>query len=295
MDWHKCGQSFIQIVEDQSFTKAATNLYTSSSSLSKHINWLEEQLGVQLLQRTTRKLDLTVEGEYFYEQAKLLLNDWEDLKEKVRSQSNEPRGILTIGISVIFSNLYIAPLLPSLLALYPELKINVRTLTYPLLHNVDHLDLYFSHKSPDFFSVNMDHHVIGQAYLKMFASPDYLLKNGTPKTLEDLSTHNCLMSTGSDSPHAWEFEKGGSIQVTGNFMSDNSSTLVKAAVAGLGIVFTSPLAFNDELEGALVPVLPEHHSRAWTIYAYYPKLKTLPFKTQSFLNYVEDKLRSALK
>ncbi|WP_299496266.1 LysR family transcriptional regulator [uncultured Shewanella sp.] len=295
MDWHKCSQSFIQIVEDQSFTQAANHLYTSSSALSKHINWLEDQLGVQLLQRTTRRLDLTLEGEYFYEQAKSLLNEWQDLKETVRNQSDEPRGVLTIGISVIFSSLYIAPLLPRLLEQYPELTINVKTLTYPLLYHVENLDLYFSHKSPDFFSVNMDHHVIGQAHLKLFASPTYLQEKGTPQTLADLSKHNCLMSMGSDAPQVWAFDNGETVAIQGNLISDNSTTLIKAAVAGLGIVFASPTAFNDEVKGALVPVLPEHQSQTWTIYAYYPKLKTLPFKTQSFLDYVEDKLRSALK
>lgn len=295
MDWHKCSQSFIQIVEDQSFTKAASHLYSSSSALSKHINWLEDQLGVQLLQRTTRRLDLTLEGEYFYEQAKSLLNDWHELKETVRNQSDEPRGVLTIGISFIFSSLYIAPLLPRLLEQYPDLTINVKTLTYPLLYHVENLDLYFSHKSPDFFSVNMDHHVIGQAHLKLFASPNYLQKNGVPKTLADLSEHNCLMSMGNDAPQVWEFDNGETVAIGGNLISDNSTTLIKAAVAGLGIVFASPMAFNDEAKGSLVPVLPEHQSKTWTIYAYYPKLKVLPFKTQSFLDYVEDKLRNVLK
>ncbi|ODN43123.1 LysR substrate-binding domain-containing protein [Piscirickettsia litoralis] len=294
MDWHKCAQSFIQIVEDQSFAKAARSLYSSSSALSKHINWLEDQLGVQLLQRTTRRLDLTAEGECFYRQAKQLLNEWEQLKETVCNKSNEPRGMLTVGISVVFGNRYIIPLLPELLALYPQLKINVKTLTYPVLHNIENLDLYFSHKPPDFFSSNMDHHTISDAYLQMFASPDYLAEYGTPSQLADLKGHNCLLSTGNDTPNRWEFENGKSVQVQGNLIADNNGALIKAAVAGLGIIFTSPLAFANELKGSLVPVLPELHSPRWAIYAYYPKRKTLPLKTQAFLNYIEEKLQDIL-
>ncbi|MGJ3495021.1 D-malate degradation protein R [Piscirickettsia salmonis] len=294
MDWHKCAQSFIHIVEDQSFAKAARRLYSSSSALSKHISWLEEQLGVQLLRRTTRRLSLTSEGECFYQRAKQLLGDWADLKESIRNTYNQPVGILSIGISVVFGSLYIVPLLPELLEKFSRLKINVKTLNYPLLSNIDTLDLYFSHKSPDFFSDAMDHRIIAHTHLQIFATPSYLAKHGTPITLADLQDHNCLLSMGHEHPNKWEFAGAAPITVQGNLIADNNSIAVKAATAGLGLLFTSPLALSPEKKKHLVPVLPNYHSPRWTIYAYYPKLKTLPLKTQAFLSYIENKLEDTL-
>lgn len=289
MDWHKCSESFIHIVDSQSFTKAARERFTSGSALSKHVNWLESQLGVQLLQRTTRHLELTEEGEHFYLQARQLLEEWYNLKESLSNRSNEPHGTLNIGLSIILGNHYIAPLLPKLLTQYTHLKINLKTLTYPLSINLESLDICISHKSPDVFSEAMAHRVLGEYHLHVFASPDYLKKHGTPQSLEDLKQHNCLLNAGSNYPGRWEFENN-PVQVQGNLTADNGGALVKAAVSGLGLIFTSPFVIANEPEAALTMVLPEHRSSQWNVYAYYPKRKKLPLKTKFFLDYIASRL-----
>ena len=291
MDWHKCSESFIHIVEQQSFAAAARKRFTSSSALSKQINWLEAQLGVQLLQRTTRHLELTDEGQHFYHQAKQLLEEWHHLQESCRNQSNQLHGVLNLGLSVILGNHYVMPLLPAFLTQHPHVKIQLTTLTYPLTTiNLEHLDVYVSHKPPEAFSEHLDHRVLGTSHLHVFASPIYLKNHNPPHTPTDLKHHNCLLNAGSDHPHRWQFEQE-TINVQGNLIADNGGALVRAAVAGLGLLFTSPLVAAKEAKGSLETVMPAYRSPPWNTYAYFPKRKKLPLKTATFLDYIEENLQ----
>ena len=290
MDWHKCSENFVRIVENKSFAEAARRRFTSSSALSKQVNWLEAQLGVQLLQRTTRHLELTESGTQFYHKAKHLLEEWYELKESLRNQSDEPRGILNIGLSVILGNNYIVPLLPLFLSKHPFLKVNLATLTYPLTMSLEALDVCISHKAPEFFSDSLNYRVLGELCFFVFASPAYLKQYGTPRTPDELKQHNCLLNTGQNVLNRWDFEQG-SVPVEGNLTADNGRAIVKAAAAGLGLIFTSPFSVTSiEDQGSLVKIMPEYHSAPCKIYAYYPKRKRVSLKTELFLGHIEETL-----
>ena len=255
---------FVRSVEGGGFTAAARALGLTPSAVSKVITRLETRLGVRLLNRTTRSLSLTAEGEQYYQRAQRILGEIEDAEREVTAGRVAPRGVLRMHVSVAFGLNQLPPVLPQFLARYPQVEL-VMTVTDRVVDLVDEgVDLAVRlGRLPDSSLVARR---ICDIERVICAAPGYLRKHGTPRQPEDLLKHNCLRLSEQPRLSFWPFDDPAApqgvrtIEVRGNFSATNAETLVQMAVQGLGIVRLADLTVGPALQdGRLVRVLDDVH------------------------------------
>ena len=284
---------FARVVQQRSFTRAAKQLDTSTSAVSKRIARLEARLGTSLLTRTTRHVSPTEAGLALYEHCLCILHEVEDAESIVADLNATPRGLLRVSAPVYFGERHVAPLLAELTRRYPELR----------------LELSLSDRFVDLASEGFDLAVrIGRLSgnslgvrklvrdpLVACAAPAYLDRRGTPQHPRDLVEHDCLRYTLSSQRGRWRFGGSGGetlyIPVTGSFDSDHSGALREAAVAGIGIVYLPRFYLAEAIErGALLRILGGFSPPPIDIQAIYPSRKLVPPKTRACLDFLAQEL-----
>lgn len=287
MDWLMCAKTFNTVVEVDGFAKAARQLYTTASAVSKRVAWLEEMLGVQLLSRTTRHLQLTDAGQRFHERTQPLLEEWDAIKSEVSDMITQPQGVLTVGLRTS-GNAFAYAKMNEFLARYPLVSIQLKQMNHRVDLFGEGIDVFIC---PDNVLHNLDalETITLLPYQQaLFASPDYLAKHSEPKSLAELERHNCLTLASTEDANTWSFD-GESVAVSGNFCSDEADALIKAAVDGLGVVRTSTVMIPELLQtGKLVPVLPQYQTEPKQLCVYYPRQRYVPLKTTAFLEYLQE-------
>lgn len=290
MDWITCAKSYVTVVDMGSLAQAATKLNTSSSALSKRLAWLENQLGVQLLKRTTRNLTMTDAGRLFYQRGKLLLDDWTQLVSETTSTYGEVSGVLRIGAPLATGSRLLVNNIGEFLSTYPNIQVELHTLAPGQLPDPN-LDVVITRELADFNSASFIATKLFDFQPRFFASPSYLAQHPPIAEPEQLMHHNCLLYGSSSLPQEHEFEHGRRLRLSGNFVSPNPEALVNAAVAGLGIILVGDVTIRKELDqGLLVPVLPEVRQPTSAAYAYYPKLDFHHTKTRLFIDFLKQKV-----
>ena len=284
---------FAHVIQQRSFTRAAHELDTSTSAVSKRIARLERRLGASLLTRTTRHVSPTEAGLALYEHCLRILREVEDAELLVAGLNSAPRGLLRVSAPVYFGELHIAPLLAELTRQYPELR----------------LELSLSDRYVDLASEGFDLAVrvgalensslatrkLVQDPMVACAAPAYLQRRGTPQHPRDLVEHDCLRYTLASQRGRWRFrEPGGEtlyIPVTGSFDSDHSGALRVAACSGLGIVYLPRFYLAETIErGALLRILADFSPPPIDIQAVYPSRKLLAPKTRACLDFLAREL-----
>jgi DNA-binding transcriptional LysR family regulator len=284
---------FAHVIQQRSFTRAAQDLDTSTSAVSKRIARLERRLGTALLTRTTRHVSATEAGLALYEHCLRILREVEDAELLVAGLNSAPRGLLRVSAPVYFGELHIAPLLADLTRQYPDLR----------------LELSLSDRYVDLASEGFDLAVrvgalessslvtrkLVQDPLVACAAPAYLERRGTPQHPRDLVEHDCLRYTLASHRGRWRFRGPGGetsyIPVTGSFDSDHSGALRVAACAGLGIVYLPRFYLAEAIaRGALVRILAEFAAPPIDIQAVYPGRKLLAPKTRACLDFLAREL-----
>jgi DNA-binding transcriptional LysR family regulator len=244
-------EAFERVVRLGSFTRAADDLGVSRSHVSRQINALENRLDAQLLLRTTRKVSTTDVGQAFYMQCRQVLDNLDEAERAVLDLQANPRGILRVTVAGAFGEDFIAPAALDFMAEYRDLIV----------------ELNFSNRLIDLISEGYDVAIragtlkdssliarrISTRKLLTCASPEYLLRNGTPSSIHSLTNHNCLLGT----LDSWRFRENGrnqDLRVSGNWRSNNGRSLLRAARAGLGLVqLPSFYLDQDIIDGALLP------------------------------------------
>lgn len=288
MDWYTCSKTFIKVVDEKGFAAASRKLYTTQSSISKRIAWLENMLDNQLLTRSTRRLDLTEAGQKYYNQVLPLIDEWDELKRDMSSDAKLTKGNLTVAIPTIGGNHFISQLIPKFLKKYPEIKLTMRLTNRAVSLIEEKIDLYISPEDLGNHASNSSEQLNGPCR-KLYASPDYLATHGEPTLIEELENHNCLVHTASID-NMWKFQDA-QVAVNGGFRSNNTDMLIKAAVAGLGIIFVvEPFVTAEIQNNQLKVLLPQYASANLTLYASYPAHKYLPQKTQVFIDFLKKEL-----
>ncbi|MGE0797381.1 MAG: LysR substrate-binding domain-containing protein [Lautropia sp.] len=249
---------FAKVVELKSFSAAASHLGMSRSAASKHVSRLEQSLGVRLLNRTTRHLDLTDAGQ------EILLHCARVAQEASASEvtaslfAARPAGTVRVSASGAFARLRIAPLIPALLAQYPDLDIEV-VMTDRVVDLVrDRIDIAVT--SDVLPGANLAVRPLVPIRSVVCASVDYLEANGIPEAPKDLARHNCLTYRSSVTMgKVWRFQRAGkdyTVEVDGNFRANNNEMLRNAAIDGLGIALVPAFVFGvDPREARLRTVL----------------------------------------
>lgn len=289
MDWITCTKSFVTVVDQGSLAQAATQLNTSSSALSKRLSWLEKQLGVQLLKRTTRSLTVTDAGELFYQRSTRLLDDWHQMLAETTSAYGEVSGVLRIGAPLATGSRVLVHYLAEFMERYPNIQVELHTITAGQLPDLN-LDVFITRELTDFNSSSYIATKLFNFQPCFYAAPSYLASKPLIETAEQLTQHNCLLFGVYGHEQVHVFENDIQLRLRGNFTTQNPEALVAAAVAGMGIILTGENTIKRELgKGLLVPVLPELKQATGTAYAYYPKLDYNHVKTKLFIDFIKEK------
>jgi DNA-binding transcriptional LysR family regulator len=281
---------FAKVVELGSFSKAALHLGLAKSSVSKKVSALEQELGVRLLQRTTRSLHITEEGQTLFERCLRIQRELEVAKEEVAGFRDKPQGKLRISASPLFGQLRLAPLLPEFLTRYPEITIDLQL-------SVDQSDLIAEgYDLAIRFGELPDSSLIAKRLTSVrpicCASQSYLETHGHPHTPADLKQHNCISWQPPDRPRVthWEFSKGSKkhrIPFRGNFVSNDFLAIKTAVLCGGGITLLPSYLLHEEMEqGTLQELLPEYPMPEVPVYLLYPQRRRLPAKVRTFISFL---------
>lgn len=281
---------FAKVVAAGSLSAAARDLGTSPALISRRLAALESRLGVRLVNRTTRTLNLTVEGSRYYEACTRVLADIQEADAEVAAGRVEPRGALKVALPASFGHQHVAPLVPKFAERYPkvELALSLSDRSVNLMDEGFDLAVCIA----DLRDSSLAARRLAPNRRVVCASPAYLAAHGTPRTPEDLAKHNCLVV--SDFTANWEYKtrdgRSTSVRVQGRYACDNWEVLRQWALAGLGIALKSTWDVYRQLEdGSLVVLLPDYtfHSDV-AIYAVYPHRRFLPAKTRVFIEFLAE-------
>ena len=281
---------FAKVVAAGSLSAAARELGSSPAVISRRLAALESRLGVRLVNRTTRTLNLTVEGSRYYEACTRVLADIQEADAEVAAGRVEPRGALKVALPASFGHQHVAPLVPKFAERYPKVELALSLSD----RSVNVMDEGFDVAVciADLRDSSLAARRLAPNRRVVCASPAYLAAHGTPRTPEDLAKHNCLVV--SDFTANWEYKtrdgRSTSVRVQGRYACDNWEVLRQWALAGLGIALKSTWDVYRQLEdGSLVVLLPEYtfHSDV-AIYAVYPHRRFLPAKTRVFIEFLAE-------
>lgn len=282
---------FVQVVEAGSFTAAASQLGISTSQISKQIARLEQRLQVRLLNRSTRRIVLTDEGELFYHRCKRIVESLESAEEDIGLHRHEARGNVHIAVNSSISEALIAPVLTRFLDQHPQLSVEIT-----LSDGCDDLigpghDLAIWPGQLDDSSLVA--RKLCDLQLIAVASPAYLARHSTPQHPADLSRHNCLISSDKD----WAFNDGKLTHfqsVHSNWRCPQTAFRLAAAIAGAGITvlpaISAQAAIDDHL---LIPVLPEWCRQTESVWAVYPHNRYLAARVRLLLDFLATELDPA--
>lgn len=285
-------QAFVHVVEAGSFAAAAEKLDVSRSLLSKKVTQLERQLSTQLLVRTTRRLSTTDAGQTLFHKCGRLFSDLMEAEESVQNLEVVPRGHLRIVCTDVLGEQYIAKAAAEICGLHPQLKVDVHVTMRKVDLIAEGYDLAIRYGGLDDSSLKA--RKVYELPHVVCASPAYFKKSGTPRCVEELRQHNCIVAT-FDPCATWCFRVDGrdvSIDLDGNWRSNNGSALITAALEGVGICRLPVLYVKDHLaSGRLVPILEDCRSDPLPVWMVYPNARYVPAKVRLFIDHFCDNMQ----
>jgi len=290
---------FARVVEAGSFSEAGRRLGLAPSSISRQISTLEDTLGARLMNRTTRKLNLTEAGQLYYQHVSRILADIEEANLAISQLERAPRGTLRLNVPVVFGRLHIAPALPAFLARYPEVTIDL-TMTDNFVDLVEEgADLAI--RIADLKDSSLIARKLAPSRRVICASPAYFERWGMPEKPEDLTRHNCLTYKFTPgSRQVWRLkgpDRVCEVKVSGNLQSNNAEALYAAAREGLGLCMLATWNVGEDIRrGALRTIFPEFEVSPTdldiSVYAVYPQNRHLSAKVRAFVDFLVERFRS---
>ncbi len=282
------------IGHEQNFTRAADRLGISKSQVSKQIRYLEERLGCQLVQRSTRTVALTEIGLQYADYGQQIVDTVNEAEAMVAGYRNEIKGVLRIGIAQSFGNIHITSALAEFQKKHPELELEISLFDHRPNLLEEGFDCWIAiHEHPP---EGMVARKLANCEFVVVASPDYIAQHGKPETPSDLRRHNCITYQSRERKYVnWAFSRDGlqqSIRVRGNYRIDNAPAVLDAAVSGLGIAYLSTYLMTNELkDNKLIQLLTEWKTTVdLPIYAVYPRRKYLAPKVRCFIDFMADRM-----
>lgn len=285
---------FVKVVEAGTFVGAAKTSGIPKSTIARRIDELESSLGVRLLQRSTRRSELTEAGRAFYERCRRILADIEEAKATVTERQREPRGTLRLTTSVLMAEAFLSEWCVEYLKKYPDVELEVFLSTRRMDLIADGFDIAVR-AGP----LEPSSHIVrklARAPRYICASPSYLEQHPAPESPEALGDHECIMFRSDRTPAPWRLENAAgdrvSIDVNGRLAVNSLPSAMKACRAGLGIARLPALLCCTAIEsGELVHLLPEWSTTQDWIHALYPSRQHLSATVRTFLDFIVDKLK----
>ncbi|MEE2951870.1 MAG: LysR family transcriptional regulator [Pseudomonadota bacterium] len=291
-------RAFVALAEAGSFAGAARRMSRDPTVLSRRVQALEARLGVRLAERTTRRVVLTEAGRLYLARVRRLLEELSDAdRDAAALSAGEPTGQLRLALPATFGRTWLAPLVESFLDAFPRVSIEASYADrfVDLVGEGFDLAVRLGELSDSRLVVRK----IGVRRRLVCASPTYLAKNAPPAGPQDLAHHACLCFTGRNDPTRWSFDTPAGapahVRVTPRVASDDADTLLSAALAGLGVLYTTDWHAGAAIrEGRLIELLegwPVADTGA--IYLVMPARSGLPTKTRAFADWISDGLSPA--
>jgi DNA-binding transcriptional LysR family regulator len=281
-------KAFVTVVETGGFNRAADQLEASAAAVSRRVSGLEVALGVKLLHRTTRQIDLTEAGRQFYADVVNIIESLEQAEEKIQTGRETIKGNLRIAAPLSFGVGRIAPILPDFMKRHPELKVHLQLedhFTDLVAQGIDVAIRIGSLKDSTLVATRL-----ASIPLIFCASPGYLAKHGEPEEPEDLSAHACLHYSLLSTRENWTFSTGDvapDVEIAGPLSTNNGDVLKEAAIQGLGITTIPTFIVEDALEdGRLKAILTGYSPEPFGLYAVRPSRHFTPARVRALIDYL---------
>jgi DNA-binding transcriptional LysR family regulator len=288
-------QVFVRVTEHASFTRAAESLGLLKATASVAVRELENSLGTRLLHRTTRKVQLTLDGQVYYERCKELLSEMESLQTMFQQSPESLRGRLRVDMPSGIARLYVIPHLPQFLQVHPHIEFELSStdrLVDPIPEGFDCVIRAGAPREPQLIA-----RPLGRLLLINCASAEYLRRRGTPQTLADLAKHDLIhyvnrfggRSEGFEYPNSGEYR---TLPMSGPVVVNNSDAYNAACVAGLGLIQAPEIGVREHLaRGLLVEVLPRYRPEPLPLSLLYAHRRNLPKRVRAFMDWIAEVLR----
>jgi DNA-binding transcriptional LysR family regulator len=277
--------TFVKVVDSGGFAAAARALEMSPSSVTLHVQSIEDRLGVRLLNRSTRKVSLTEIGQAYYQRCVQILGELDDADQIALAMQSKPRGSLRLNASVSIPSL-IAPVIAEYTRLYPETSIDM-TMSDRMVDMVEEgFDLAV--RNMPIADSSLIVRKVAPYRFVICATPDYLERHGTPRRPEDLAKHNCLLYAQSPWHNEWMLNGPDGEQrvpVSGNMRSNSAVALCSAALQGQGLLLTGSFIVAEHIKsGRLLSLMCDYLSTEYSIDAIYPHRHHLSAKVRTFID-----------
>lgn len=281
-------RTYAAVVAAGSFTGAAERLGISKALSSKYVGQLEEHLGARLLNRTTRRLNVTEVGQAYYQRCRQLLDDMEELEAAVRQQQEAPQGRLLITAPTTFGEMYLTRAVADYLKEQPGVSVEL-VLADRFINIVDEgFDLAV--RIGQLADSSLIARRLAPMRVALCASPDYLKRAGVPAHPQELTSFHCVIDTNIQDPEQWTFKEQGRsfrVKVNGRFRVNNALAVREMMLAEQGIGFCPLFVIEEDiLTGRLKVLFQEYEAAKYGIYAVYPHNRHLAAKVRTFVDFL---------
>lgn len=284
--------SFVCVVEQQSFSKAAAVLGMTKSAVSKQVQALEDGLKVRLINRTTRSLALTEEGEAFYRTAADMVEELQNVERQIASTTERPGGVLRVNAPESFGMFYLAPVITAFARRYPELTLEVDFTNQFINLIEERVDVAI--RVASLTDSTFIARKLARCQMVIAASPEYLAQHGTPRRPDCLINHRMISYSYGERPTEFRYQIGSDkpkvSPIVPVFRGNNSEMLRQMALGGLGILCVPSFIVGPDIRaGRLVRLMPEVEPQPTrNIYALYPQNRYLSAKVRLFIDFVAE-------
>jgi len=288
-------QVFVRVAEHASFTRAAESMGLLKATVSVAVRELESSLGTRLLHRTTRKVQMTLDGQVYYGRCKEVLSEVDNLQTMFQQSGESLRGRLRVDMPSGIARLYVIPNLPQFLQAHPQIEFELSStdrLVDPIQEGFDCVMRAGAPRDPQLIARPLGHLILINC-----ASADYLRRRGTPQTLADLAEHDLIhyvsrlgsKSEGFEYPESGEYR---TLPMSGPVVVNNSDAYNAACLAGLGLIQVPEIGVREHLaRGALVEVLPRYRPEPMSLSLLYAHRRNLPKRVRVFIEWVASVLQ----
>jgi LysR family transcriptional activator of dmlA len=288
---------FSALASAASLSAAARELGITTPAVSKRLAQMESRLGVSLINRTTRRMSLTPEGELYLAHARRILQDIDEMGALLGQSKATPAGLLRVNATLGFGRSHIAPLISNFVFTHPQVDVQLQLSVNPPPLTDDAFDVCIRFGAPP------DSRVIARRIARnkrlLCAAPAYIARHGEPRTPHDLTRHNCIgIRQGEEAYGIWRLSHGRGtsldtepIKIRGSLTTNDGEIALKWALAGHGIVMRAQWDIQRHLKsGQLVRLLPQYRTPDADIYAVYPQSQQMSARVRAFVDYVATNL-----
>lgn len=276
-----------------SLSAAARELGITTPAVSKRLALMESRVGLSLVNRTTRRMSLTPEGELYLEHARRILGEIDDMAQLLGASRATPKGLLRVNATLGFGRSHVAPLISRFVRKHPQVEVQLQLSVNPPAPTDDAFDVCIRFGAPPDARIIARH--IAPNRRLLCAAPAYLAKHGTPRVPNDLARHHCIgIRQGEEAYGVWRLSSGRgrnasteAVKTRGRLTTNDGEIAVNWALDGHGILMRAEWDIERYLKnGRLVQVLPQYHTPDADIYAVYPQRHQRAARVRAFVDFV---------